>query len=195
MHDKRRTKQNVTRSSQTTWATREKQNLQYDTSPVQGKIKQEKQQQSGIDLVLQYIMRWQNAATQPFRCDLNSFSLHRQRCPSTEAVQMSGKIYKYLYVYIYMCFNYAEVTSLGVIKEILTASFLHCTSLQGNKKVSKEKHHGTIVVHPDRLPFVRVRFPLLHATDLKSTTVVLHRCHLQKKISSHSNKVKCKTSL
>lgn len=35
-------KQDAAKSSQTTWATREKLNLQYDTSPVQGKIKQEK---------------------------------------------------------------------------------------------------------------------------------------------------------
>lgn len=69
MHDTRRTKQDVDKSSQTTWASVElvkpqlvnKQNLQYDTSPVQGKIKQEKQQQGGINLVLQYIMmRWQD---------------------------------------------------------------------------------------------------------------------------------------
>lgn len=68
MHDTRRTKQDVAKGSQTMWASVElvkpqlvkKQNLQYNTSPVQGKIKQEKQQ-GGIDLVLQYIMmRWQD---------------------------------------------------------------------------------------------------------------------------------------
>lgn len=50
-----------------------------------------------------------------------------------------------------MCFNYAEVTSLGVIKEILTASFLHNTVLvsKETKKCQKKKQHGTIVVHPD----------------------------------------------
>lgn len=53
------------------------------------------------------------ATTWLYRCDLNTFSLYQQFCSIIEAVQLSGKIY--IYIYIYRYFNYAEVTSLGVI--------------------------------------------------------------------------------
>lgn len=78
------------------------------------------------------------ATTWLYRCDLNTFSLYQQFCSIIEAVQLSGKIY----IYIYRYFNYAEVTSLGVILcATLSVPFpppsLHLTSLKERKQFQK----------------------------------------------------------
>lgn len=84
------------------------------------------------------------ATTQLYRCDLNTFSLHQQCCSIIEAVQLSGKIYIYIY------FNYAEVTSLGIIQEsfycvahsvCLDFLHLHLASLKERGGVSTVTWH------------------------------------------------------
>lgn len=95
------------------------------------------------------------ATTQQYRCDLNTFLLHQQRCSSIEAAQLCGKIYIFI-------LNYTEVTSLGVIQESFycvphspsLCFSLHITSMKAKFKEFHNKHDmaPSIAVHSQKNP-------------------------------------------
>lgn len=124
------------------------------------------------------------ATTQLYRCDLNTFSLYQQCCSSTEAVQLSGKIYIFQ-----LHWGHIFGSNPGeLLLYCMTHFSLHRTILKEKwkefQKYQKEIKHGTITVHSVRtlhIGFLLKWFILSFSFySPKPIAVVLHRYHYAK---------------